>query len=216
MFRREFFILCALATAIFLMVAAAGFWIGHTISTDAGKIAVDTVPSLVDAGSAMTLAQDNWLRVQLLASTTSATEQSALIGQIGANSNEGLWRDYGQSIYDPEERQQYHTLLSDRGNYLQLREEYFALIRNGQNAAARDFLRDKLAPAYERYRDVSNRLFQYNATDGLIRAARIIWISRLAPPVLGACAIVIFAFGLIAGMRGVLTGLNLASRFPKK
>ena len=216
MFRREFFILCTLATAIFLMVAVAGFWIGHTISTDAGKIAADTFPSLVDAGSAMTLAQDNWLRVQLLANTASATDQSMLIEQIGANSNEGLWRDYGQSIYDAEERQEYQQLLFDRTNYLRLRDEYFALIRGNQNSVARDFLQDKLTPAYERYREISNRLFQYNANSGRIRAARLIWISRLAPLVLGVCAIIIFVLGLIAGMRGVLTGLNLASRFPKR
>jgi hypothetical protein len=216
MFRREFLILCGLAAGLFLLVAAAGFWIGHTLSVDSNAIAIDTLPSLVDAGRAISVAQENWLRVQLVEVATSTAEQSALISQIRTNSNEGTWQDYAHSVYETEERLDYQDLLSARSAFLQLREEYFALALAGNGPAARQFLRQKLNPAYQRYLASSRLLFQFNARAGVKRAARMVWISRLGPPVLAASAVIIFGFGLLAGLRGALTGLNLASRFPRK
>lgn len=216
MFRREFLILCSLAVGLFLLVAAAGFGIGHTLSVDSNKIATDTLPSLVDAGRAISVAQENWLRVQLVGNAASPAEQTALISQIRTNSNEGVWQDYGHSVYETEERLEYQDLLSARAAFLQLREEYFALALAGNGSAARPFLQEKLNPAFQRYLASSRLLFQFNARAGVKRAARMVWISRLGPPILAASAVIIFGFGLLAGLRGALTGLNLASRFPKK
>jgi len=192
MFRKEFLILCSFATGMFLTVVAAGFWVGHTIGEDADKIALDTLPSLVDAGTGMALTQDNWLRVYLLASTQSAAEQAALITQIRTNSNEGIWRDYDQNVYDPEEQQGYRELLAVRSNFMQLREEFFALIQTGPATGAKIFLEQKLTPAYEGYRENSMKLFEYNAQAGRSHAARVVWISRAAPLVLGACSVIVF------------------------
>jgi hypothetical protein len=215
MFRKEFLILCSLAAGIFLIVVAAGFSVGHTIREDADKIALDTLPSLVDAGTAMALTQDNWLRVHLFSNAQSAAEQAALITQIRTNSNEGLWRDYGQSIYDPEEQREYRELLAVRSGFLQLREDYFALIQTGHPAEAKIFLDQKLTPAYEQYREISKNLFEYNARAGRDRAGKVVWISRAAPLVMGACGVVVFTFGLVVGLRGALVGLKLVSRRPK-
>lgn len=215
MFRRELLILCSLAAGVLLTVAAAGFWVEHTIREDADKIALDTLPSLVDAGNAMALTQDNWLRVHLLANAQSAAEQATLIAQIQTNSNEGIWRDYAQSVYSPEERQEYQELLAERSSYLKLRDEFFVLIQASQPAKAKIFLKQKLTPAYENYRDISMKLFENNAKAGRDRAGKVLWISRTAPLVLGVCAVIVFAFGLIVGLRGALAGLNLASRNKK-
>ena len=215
MFRKEFLILCSLTAGVFLIVAVAGFWVGHTIREDADKIALDTLPGLVDAGDAMALTQDNWLRVHLLLNAQTTAEQAALVTRIQTNSNEGLWGNYGQGVYDSEERREYSELLSVRSGFLQLREEFFRLIQTGHSAEAKNFLEQKLTPAYENYRKLSKQLFEYNARSGRNRAARVVWISRAAPLVLGACAVTVFAFGLIVGLRGALVGLKLASRNPK-
>ena len=216
MFRKEFFILCSLAAVVFLIVAAAGFGVGHTITGNADKIALDTLPGLVDAGTAMALTQDNWHRVHLLSNAQTAVEQTALITQIRTNSNEGIWRDYSQSIYDPEERQKFRELLAVRSGFLQQREEYFTLIQAGHPEEAKIFLKQKLAPEYQSYHEIIKELFEYNAQVGRNRAADIIRISRTAPLVLAVCSLVIFAFGWIVGLRGTFVGPKLASRNPKK
>jgi len=215
MFRREFWILCSLAVGVLLAVAAAGFWVGHTIREDADKIALDTLPSLVDAGNAMSLAQDNWHRLHLLSNAKSAAEQAALIEQIRTNSNEGVWRDYGQSIYSRQEQQEYQELLSVRNEFMRLREQYFAFVQSGRDEEARTFLEQKLVPTYENYRELSKRLFEYNAQAGSDYTAKVVRMSRAAPLVLSVCGIVIFGFGLIAGLRGALVGLSLVSYRPK-
>jgi hypothetical protein len=216
MFRKEFLILCSLAAGVLLIAAAAGFWVGHTLTGDADKIALDTLPGLVDAGTAMALTQDNWHRVHLLLIAQSAVEQTALITQIRTNSNEGIWRDYSQGIYDPGERQKFRELLAVRSGFLQLREEYFALVQTGHPAEAKIFLEQNLAPEYQSYHEITKELFEYNAQAGRNRAADIIRISRTTPPVLAACCLVVFAFGWIVGLRGAFAGLKLASRNPKK
>lgn len=215
MFQKEFLILCSLAAGVFLLVAAAGFWVGHTIREDADKIALDTLPGLVDAGDAMALAQDNWHRVHLLSNAQSAAEQAVLMEQIRINSNEGIWRDYTQSVYTPEERKEYRELLSVRSHFLQLREEFFTLVETGRLAEAKIFLTQKLTPANEAYREASRTLFEYNARVGRERAAKVIWISRAVPLILAACGGIIFVIGLAVGLKGALGGLHLVSRGSK-
>jgi hypothetical protein len=59
-------------------------------------------------------------------------------------------------------------------------------------------------------------LFEYNARVGRERAAKVIRVSRIAPFVVGLLAVIVFAFGMLIGLRGTLSGLYLASRFPKR
>ncbi len=215
MFRREFLIFCSLAAGIFLLVAAAGMWLGHAIKKDAAMISADTLPSLVDAGAAMAMTQENWLRVHLLLSTQSSGEQNELIRKIETNSNEGLWKDYGQSVYGVEERENYAALVAARNTYVQLRTELYQIIRAQKMTEAKAFLETKLSPAYEDYRELSKRLFEYNAKTGRERAASVIHNSRVAPFLLGGGGVVLFLFGLLVGLRGALTGLSVASTAPK-
>ena len=44
----------------------------------------------------------------------------------------------------------------------------------------------------------------------------MIRVSRIAPFVVGLLAVIVFAFGMLIGLRGTLSGLYLASRFPKR
>jgi hypothetical protein len=212
MFRRELLILGGLMAMVFLMVAAAGVWVGRTIRDDADKIALDTLPGLVDAGAAMALTQDNWLRVQLIANSQSAAEQKTLIEHIEANSNEGFWRDYAQSVYGPKEQHEFRELMAARGNFVQLRQDFFRFIKTSRGAEVNAFLQQKLTPAYEKYRTCSKRLFEYNAQLGRERATKVVWIARMVPLVLAICGVTVFAFGLAVGLHGAFAGWNLASR----
>src|SRR5262245_15258679 len=114
MFRKEFLIFSSLAMGVFLLVAAVGMWLGHAIKEDAATLSTDTLPGLVDAGAAMAMTQENWLRVHLLVNTQSSGDRIELIEKIRANSNEGLWKDYGQSVSGVDERQDYAALVAAR------------------------------------------------------------------------------------------------------
>lgn len=144
MFRKETFVICGLVAAVFIVVAIAGFWVGHTIREDADRIALDTLPGLVDAGAAMAQTQENWLQVHLLPGVESGAKREALIQQIRSNSNEGLWRDYGLTASDFEERREYGELLAARTNFVRLREEFFALVKANHPADADALLSGKL------------------------------------------------------------------------
>jgi len=215
MFRKEFLIMCSLAAGIFLLVAAACYWVAHTIQRDASDIALDTLPSLVDAGAAISLAQDNWLRVQLLLTTQSAAEQSGYIAQIQTNSTDLLWRDYGQNIYTAEDQRNYDNFLVVRTNFMKLRNEFYTLVQQGRLPEAKGFLQTKLSPAYDQYRASSKTMFDYNATVGRQRAASVIRFARAAPYVLGFVGVLVFGLGVLFGLRGALAGLDLASRSRK-
>ena len=215
MFRKETFVICGLVAAVFIVVAIAGFWVGHTIREDADRIALDTLPGLVDAGAAMAQTQENWLQVHLLPGVESGAKREALIQQIRSNSNEGLWRDYGLTASDFEERREYGELLAARTNFVRLREEFFALVKANHPADADALLSGKLGLAYKYYNEASRRLFEYNAKIGRERAARVVWISRACPLVLGVCGVLVFSFGMAAGLRGALGGLRLVTRVQK-
>jgi len=212
MFRKEFLIISALAVMIFSLAALAGLWVAETIKKDASSIALDSLPGVVDAGAATATIQENWLRTHALVNSSSSAERAALAQQIRTQSTEKLWRDYADSIYEPQDRLNFHELVRVRTNFLALREQFLRLAESQQLPEARSFLDQKLTPAYESYRAMSEKLFQYNAQVGRERASRVIRVSRLAPWVLAFAGVVLFGSGVLVGLRGAFTGLDLASR----
>jgi len=208
-------VLCVLALGVFGLVVGGSFWVGHVIRNDASMIAADTLPGLVDAGAAMAVTQENWLRAHLLLNERSAAERAALMQQIRANSNEALWQEYGQAIYAAEDAKAYAELMKAQKDYLKLREEFFALVEAGRIPEANVSITRGLSSAYQHYLACSQKLFEYNARTGRQRAAKVIGVSRIAPFVIGLSGLVVFAFGTLVGLRGALSGLHLASRIPK-
>lgn len=216
MFRRELLIVGSLAALVFVLVAVVGSFVGRAIQRDASMIAVDTLPGLVDAGAATSLTAENWLRAHQILQAASEAERTVLMRQIRATSNERLWREYGESIFDEEDRKNYTELLTVRTNFMRLREEFLALTQAGHAAEAQSFLELKLTPAYHAYQGVSKKLFEYNARLGRERAARVIRLSRIAPLALAGFCVLVFAFGVVIGLRGAFTGLELVSRLRKR
>jgi hypothetical protein len=183
--------------------------VGHTIRNDASQIAADTLPGLVDAGAAMAMTQENWLRVHQVLTAPSSAERDELVRQVRANSTDGLWRDYGVSIFEAEDSRNYREMLTVRSNYFELREAFFDQVKAGRMPEAKAFLGEKLTPAYERYRAISKDLFEYNARQGRERAAKVIHVARRAPFIIAFAGLVIFGFGVLIGLRGAFSGLDL-------
>ena len=216
MFRKEFIVLGMLALAVLSLVVGGNFWVVHVIRNDASMIAVDTLPGLVDASAAMAIAQANWVRSLSLLGGRSAAERAAIMQQVRTNSTESLWQEYGERIRTSEDARAYAALMEALKDYLKLREEFFSTVEAARTAEANALMAQKLSPAYDRYLTCSQKLFEYNARVGRERAAKVIRVSRIAPFVVGLLAVIVFAFGMLIGLRGTLSGLYLASRFPKR
>ena len=207
--------MCSLATAVFILVALASSLASRAVQREASNIALDTLPGLVNAGGAISIMQENWLRLNLALSSASPSERAALMQEIRASSNQGLWQDYGQSVYDPQDEKNYSQLLAARSSFVRLREQSLSLTDTQSASEAKTFFEHKLAPAYADYQARSKKLFEYNAKIGRERAARVIRISRFAPYLLGASSVLVFGFGVVVGLRGALTGLDLTDRLRK-
>jgi hypothetical protein len=209
MFRKELLILSALALLLFGMVATASFWVAGAVQREATWIAADTLPSLVDAGLAIDRSQENWLRLQQLMQSADRQEIARLIRQ---NSDDDLWRDYGQSIFDAEDGRNYAQLMRTRSDFLKLREDFLTMALAGRDPEAREFLSAKLAPAYAGYHEISRKVFEFNANVGRDRAARVVKVSKIAPFAICGFCVLVFAFGLLTGLRGAFSGLEIAGR----
>ncbi len=88
MYRKELSLLSALCLLIFLLVAGTGTLVVQVVQRDASMLAIDTLPGLVNAGDAIALIDENWLRIHLLTQESNAPRQASLIQQIRSNSDE--------------------------------------------------------------------------------------------------------------------------------
>jgi hypothetical protein len=213
MFRKELFLLCSAAALVFILVALAGSFVSHTIQQEASRIAVDNLPGLVDAGEALLRTEENWLRVHLLGIADQSADRTALIQQIHNTSTEPLWRDYQRFVFEPEDQENYNRMLADRKEFIKVREVYLKNVLAEKPAVETEALfKSSVEPAYQRYKASSEKLFAYNSSSGRERAAKVLRLARAAPWVLGGFGMVIFALGVLFGMRTAFGGLDLTYR----
>ncbi len=212
MFRRELLIVCSLAAVVFLLVTGAASYVARAVQQNATSIAEDTLPRLVDAGAAISRLEENWLRIHQLNHGLSPEARATLIQQILAHSTQELWREYQDSILPTEDRTNYDRMIAERAEFLKRREKYLGIVQTDERAGASTYLESQLTPAFERYREASEKLFAYDSRVGRERAAAVVRYSRAAPVVLGAFTALVFALGVSLGLHGAFTGIDLASR----
>lgn len=208
--------ICTVAGAIFLLVASASWLVGRAVQAEATEIAQDTIPGLANSAAALSVMQENWLRVHLVGHLGTAAERAALVQKVRANSNDELWRQYGQAVFSTDDRRNFEAMLAARTNYLDLREEFFTHILAGRLAEAQALQESRLSPAYERYKTASQSLFVNDARLGRERAAKVMRSSGIMPFIFGAFGVVVFGFGVLVGLRGAFVGMDLVSLVRKR
>jgi len=206
MFRKEVIIVLGLAGAVFLLITLTALGVGRIMQKTASMMALDDVPSLVNAGAAIFHIQENWGYVNQLPDTGAASNRLALIQQIRRNSPEEHWLNYRGTVYTHEEAGLYNQTMIARSNYTRLREDFFAEIQAGRLAEARASLKLTLRPNYEHYKQAAVRLFETDTKLGLSRAAQSIWYSRAFTLLFIAFGLLVFATGFLVALRLVLTG----------
>ena len=208
MFRREFFIIGAFATAIFLGVAGVGWVTVRGLHETSRMLAVDTLPGLTDAGLAEERLNDNRRNMRDMLSPHSAAELGQMLLQVRTNSTDALWRDYANSIFEPEDRQNYQSMMLVRSNYLLGCERYLDLVSSGKMDEASAVFNGELARSFRGYNSAAKDLFDYNVRQGQARAERIQTSLRYAPLAVAVVTVMVFLFGLILGLRAALSGVG--------
>jgi hypothetical protein len=212
MYRKEFFVLSAIAFSIFAAVTVTSLMMQRALQHSARVLATDTLPGLINAGAAIDRMSDNWQNLHLLTELPTAQARSNLIQQIEANSTADLWRRYGSSTFDPQDKELYEQTLISRTNSRVLVFQYYDRVNNQNLKQAREFLRTQVEPAFLQYKSNAFGLFQLNTEMGQQHAGHIIRLSRWLPIFVGIFCLLVFLLGVFVGLKGAFGSLVFASR----
>jgi hypothetical protein len=204
----------ALAAAIFLAVAGAGWFTVRELHEYSSKLVEDTLPGLVDTGLAGERMHDNRHTMHEMLFPHTAAERAQMIEQVKTNSTDALWQDYTASIFEPADRQNYQTAMLTRSNYLQGCNQFLDLVSAGKIDEATVLFNGDLSQRFQRYNAAAKNLFDYNMWQGIGRGKIILETATYAPWVIAGVCVLMFGFGLLLGLRLVLSGAKLNRRQP--
>jgi hypothetical protein len=216
MYRKEFFILSAVAAGLFTLVAGLSLFLERALQSEAHMVVVDTLPGLVNAGEAISRMNDNWQGIRSLPDLPAPAARSNLIAHVLANNTDEMWHEYEKSVFDAHDKQLFDRTLAARQNSRAICLQYFSLINAGKLEEARQFLNAKAEPAFQGYKSNAAALFQLNAEIGARRARHIIALSRWLPWVAGLFFVAVFCFGVIIGLKGAFGSLVFVSGWRER
>ena len=206
MVKGKLFMVMLFAAVAFYIVAAMGWLAVDKLHATSKRLVVDTLPSLADAGLAQErFYQNRHLMHELLDAHTPA-ERAQLIQFITTNSTDGLWRDYAGTIYSAEERQLYETMLVVRSDYYQTLPPFFDLVAAGKISEAATLFNGEQNRRFQIYRGAAQRVFDFNARQGVTRGKIISSSLPYAPLVVGGLCLLVFVFGFSLGLRLAFLG----------
>jgi hypothetical protein len=188
---------CCLAL---VLVPMLGFLSISPIKNRARAIADDTLPGLSYAGAAnANLAQAN--RVLMFVLSENADERLQLKKEI-ENLNQkttSCLEAYKGTIYSSRDLAQFDELIKRRGEYFKVRERTMALAEHNNRREAGLLYQNALLPAFHRYKDAAERLFEYNVREGRSRGKTILTVCTLTQFAVAGAGVLIFVIGFLAG-----------------
>jgi hypothetical protein len=107
---------------------------------------------------------------------------------------------YKQSIHEPEDRKEFEALWQHRIDYLKIREKLFALVEEGKRPEALATCERELLPAFLRYKQSADKLFQYNMRQGQSRGEDIMTSCTITQLAVAGIVVGIFLVGFFIGM----------------
>jgi hypothetical protein len=212
MYRKEFFLLSAITFSIFAAVAVISLMMQRALQQSARVLAIDTLPGLINAGAAIDRMSDNWQNLHLLTELPTAQARSNLIQKIEANSTADLWRRYGSSTFDPQDKELFEQTLASRTNSRVLVFQYYDQVNNQNLEGAREFLRMQVEPAFLQYKSNAFNLFQLNTETGQKHARRIVKLNRWQPLLMVFFCLLVFGFGVLVGFKGAFGSLVFVAK----
>jgi hypothetical protein len=206
MFQRELLIVTTLAGATFLLVAGTGWLAVGKLHETSKMLVIDTLPGLVDAGLVEERVHENrHLMHEMLLPHTPA-ERARMVQFVTTNNTQPLWRDYQDSIYSPEDRQNFQAMTLVQSNYLQTVPPFLDLVTAGKLDEATTVFFGEQSRRFQGYDAAIKKVFDYNVQQGLARGKTILSSLRYAPLAVAGLCVLVFVFGLTLGLRSALGG----------
>jgi glycosyltransferase involved in cell wall biosynthesis len=192
----------AASLMVLLLIGAVGFLsLGH-LKKVANEIVSDTLPGLSYAGEAnVTLAQA-FNRSLLLMMTDRPERRAELRAEIEHYNTQttNYLAAYKSQIFARDEQALFDALLQRRVEYLAIRERTFALAESNQRQQALELCQTELFPAYQRYKEAGDKLFEYNMREGTERGRNIMGVCTTTRVIVAGIGIFIFIVGFFIGM----------------
>jgi hypothetical protein len=186
---------------LLLLIGAVGFLsVGH-LRKLANEIVTDTLPGLSYAGEANASLAQAFNRSLLLMMTDSPERRAELRAEIEHYSTlTNYLAAYKSQIYARDDQALFDTLIQRRVEYLTIRERTFALAESNQRQQALELCQTALFPAYQRYKEAGDKLFEYNMREGTERGRTIMDVCTNTRIVVAGIGIFIFIAGFFIGM----------------
>ena len=145
-----------------LLIGAVGFLsVGH-LKNQARQIVQDTLPGLSIAGEANSSRSQAFSRTLLLLMTDSAQRRAQIQKEteLCIQATTGQLNAYSKQIYTREDQALFDKLLKRRAEYLAIRGRTIALAESNRLQEAVALAKGELIPAYDRYREGGDKLFE--------------------------------------------------------
>jgi len=187
--------------AILLLAACMEFIMMGNLRNIAKSIAYDTMPGLSYGGEITSkLAQAQSKTGQMVTSKTKVEEKEAYqeMQELSRETDQYL-KSYEGSIYEPEDRANYSTILQKRARYNQVRQKVLALLDQDKKQDALMLSRAELRPAYFQYIKAGETLIRYNLEQSKIRGDKIIRMCYATQIAVALLAMGLFIAGFSIG-----------------
>lgn len=209
-------VLTLVAAAIFWGVAGLA-WLAVQQLRDASRMMVeDTLPGLMDAGTAAERMHDNRFAMRQMLMSQSKDERAKSIYRVQTNNTDALWSDYAASIYQAEDRQDFQALLAAHKDYRDGCQRFFDMMLAEKDEEASAFFYGELSVLFQRYDGAAKALFNYNVRQATERSKEIRRTARFTPLAVAGLTVLGFLFGLILGMRHAFSGMVMSGHAPPR
>lgn len=197
-------------TAATLITVSLGLFAWNRITAMEGQsemIVRDNLPGAIYAGEIASMANLNYARTLELAAADNEAKRTAIDALIDKNSatiDEAV-KQYEASITTEKNRRLYETLLTARQEAGKVRLEVVELVKAGKAAEAQQAAEEKLAPAFEKYKQAATALIDYNRENGTAAGQELMAIGAASQ------MLILIGMGAAVSIAGVLGFLIVRS-----
>jgi methyl-accepting chemotaxis protein len=186
---------------ILLLAGAAGYFSVSQLKRNAELIVDDTLPGLSFGGAANAYLADA-SRTLLLIVTDDPDRRREIRQEMETLSRRttGYLEQYKKFIFEPGDKANYETLLKERSDYIQIREQVVALALAGKRNEALALYNDTMVPAHKRVKEAGDKLFEYNMRQGEARGRKIMGICTVTQIAVAVVCVVVFIAGFFIGL----------------
>jgi hypothetical protein len=206
MLQRELLIILLFVVAIFLGVAGTGWFAVQRLNQTSRQLVLDTLPGLEEAGLAEESIHESRHVMREMLFPHTAAERLRMSAFVETNTAGGEWQKYADSIFEPQDRQNYEAMMLVRSNYLQTVPKFLDLVRAGNMDQASSYFYAEQGRLFQNYLTAVTAVFEYNVAQGSVRGQSILNATHYAPWTIGALCVLVFVFGLALGLRLALRG----------